>query len=154
MFYCSNCGNPLESSGKFCAKCGAPIPQNGAYTASEAPVVVEPVPQVCGTPVCSTKAKVLGFVGMGLSIGGIVMAVLGILYTCLSLATDEVLAFAFSFAFGIFSLPLSIVGGILSDRSSFMGNRSAACSVGAKLRVAGIIVSAVMLFLGFISLFL
>ena len=164
MYYCSNCGKPLDPDAKFCANCGAAVPVSSASAAYAepvaaapvtAPVVVDPVPRVYAAPVCSTKTKVLGFVGMGLAIGGLFMAVLGIIYTLLGLSTgEEAMGFAFAFAFSIFSLPLSIVGGVLCGRSSYMGNRSAACSIGSKMRVAGIIVSAVMLFLGFISLFL
>ena len=153
MSFCSNCGNSLEADAKFCRNCGAPVAEyQTPPCAPAAPVVVPPVPQVYGDPVVSTKGKVLGFVGMGLSIGGFFFAVLGLLYTFIGMAEEGALAFAFSISFSLFSMPLSIVGNSLSRRSRSMGNNSTPCSVGSKLGIAGIIVSAVMLFFGFIGL--
>ncbi len=153
MPFCFNCGTPLDASGKFCKNCGAAVSEASTPVNPITPTVIDPVPQVYVAPVSSTKSKVLGFVGMGLAIGGLFFAVIGLLYTFIGLAVEEGLAFGFSFAFSFFSMPLSIIGGILCNRSYLMGNRSAACSVGSKLRMAGIILSAVMLFIGFISLF-
>ena len=153
MPFCSNCGKPLDSSSNFCDNCGVAVVENNAPITPTTPAIVEPAPQVYNVPTNSVKSKVLGFVGMGLSIAGLTFAIFGLLYTFIGVSTEEALGFAFSVAFGLFSMPLSIVGGILCSRSASMGNCSAACSVGSKLRVAGIIVSAVMLFVGFISLF-
>ena len=119
-----------------------------------APVQPEPVP-VCvapAEPVVSGKDKALGFVGMGLAILGLFFACIGILYTMIGMS-EQGFGFGMAFAFSLFSLPLSIVGGVLCGNSYNAGNRSTACSVGSKLRIAGIIVSAVMLFLGFVNLF-
>lgn len=150
MSFCSNCGCALEPSSKFCRNCGAAVAEPSVPVVPVAPAVVEPVPQVYKAPV-STSAKVQGFVGMGLAIGGLVFAIIGLLYTFIGLV-EEGLAFGFAIAFSIFSMPLSIVGGVLCDRSQEAGNTSAACSVGCKLRTAGIIVSAVMLVIGFLNL--
>jgi hypothetical protein len=130
-------------------------PENHATNApayQNTPVIVAPAPQTYRRPACSGKTKALGFVGMGLAISGLVFSVLGLLYTFIGIAAEGILAFAFSFSFGMFSLPLSIVGRVLSNRSFSMGNLSAACSVGSKMGLAGIIVSAVMLFIGLIGL--
>ncbi len=140
MSFCSNCGNPLDTTSKFCSNCGASI---------AAPVIVEPAPHIREVPV---KAKVMGFIGMGLSIGGLIMAIIGLLYTFIFISIEPEAGFVFSLIYGLFSLPLSIVGGMLCKNSAGMGNRSAACSAGSKLGVAGIIVSGVMLFFGLISL--
>ena len=154
MSFCSNCGNPVQPDSKFCANCGAVVSEvNMAPVAPAAPVVVEPAPQVvCGEPVCPTNARVLGFVGMGLSIGGVVMAAIFLLYTIVFMGIDGETAFGASLIYGMISMPLSIVGGVLSDKGRNMGNRSAVCSVSSKLRIAGIIVTAVMLFVGLIGL--
>ncbi len=169
MSFCSNCGKSLTETDKFCKYCGtaapataepvtpvAPAPQPTPVTpvtpvAQPAPTAVQTAP-VYTVPSCSKKAKALGFVGMGLGIGGLVFAVLGILYTFIGLAVDEILGFTYAFVFGIFSMPLSIVGKILSGNSQDAGNCSAPPSVGSKLGLAGIIVTAVMLFIGFICL--
>ncbi len=150
MPFCSNCGNPLDASSKFCSSCGAPNTEPAAPVVT--PVIVESAPQIPEVPAVPVKAKVLGFVGMGLAIGGLFFAIFGLLYTFIGLAAEAALGFGFSIGFGLFSLPLSIVGGVLCNNSIGMGNRSAVCSIGSKLRVAGIIVSAVMLFFGLISL--
>lgn len=153
MSFCTNCSNPLGAGDKFCKNCGASVVECAtAYSVPVTPVIVESTPQVYCEPVCSAKSKALGFVGMGLAIGGLVFGVIGLLYTMMGLSFDGAYAFGFAFAFSFFSMPLSIIGGIFCNTSISMGNRSSACSVGSKLRVAGIIVSATMLFLGFIGL--
>lgn len=164
MSFCSSCGRPVAATDKFCKGCGAAVAAKEPAAPVEPATPVTPVAPVApaapvtyvtktySAPVCSTKAKVLGFVGMGLAIGGLSLAIIGILYTFIGLAVDEALAFGYSFGFSIFSFPLSIVGGILCSNSMDQGNRSAAPSVGSKLRIAGIVVSAVMLFIGFICL--
>lgn len=150
MSFCSNCGNPLDTTSKFCSNCGAPIAQAPVAQAPvAAPVIVESAPYIREVPV---KAKVTGFIGMGLSIGGLIMAIIGLLYTFMFISIEPEAGFVFSIVFSLFSLPLSIVGRVLCKNSAAMGNRSSACSAGSKLGVAGIIVSGVMLFFGLISL--
>ena len=150
MSFCPNCGCSLEPSSKFCRNCGAAVAEPSIPAVPVAPAVVAPVPQVYNAPV-STGAKVQGYVGMGLAIGGLFFAIIGLLYTFIGLVAEG-LAFAFAIAFSFFSMPLSIIGGVLCDRSQEEGNTSTACSVGCKLRTAGIIVSAVMLVIGFLNL--
>ncbi len=155
MSFCSNCGNPLNQDNKFCPNCGNLIPPKSTPPTPAEPIYYEPSTPVyvaTATPVVSTKAKVLGFVGMGLSIGGLVMAALGLLYTFIFMGFGEGLSLIYALIFGFFSFPLSIVGGILSNNSMNMGNYSTPCSVGSKLCIVGIILSAVMLFFGFLSL--
>ena len=89
---------------------------------------------------------------MILGIAGFVFSILNILYTFLGLITEPEIAVSFSIAFSIFSLPLSIVGRVLSSRCIDEGDTSKMASVGASLGLAGIIVSAVALFLGFCAL--
>ena len=150
MSFCPNCGNSLETTSKFCPNCGTAVAETAPVST---PIVVEPVSQVYSTPVVSAKAKVLGFVGMGIAIGGLVLAIFGLLYTFIGMATEEIgLGFGLSVGFGLFSLPCSIVGRILCGNSVGMGNCSKSCSVGSKMGIAGIIVSAVMLFFGLITL--
>lgn len=177
MPYCSKCGTPTNEDDKFCMHCGTPVavpvqpepvapvvPVQAEPVAPVAPVQAEPVAPVApvrsepmpvyvapAEPVVSGKDKALGFVGMGLAIFGLFFACIGILYTMIGMA-EEGLGFGMSIAFSMFSLPLSIVGGVLCGKSYNAGNHSAPCSVGSKLRIAGIIVSAVMLFLGFVNL--
>lgn len=155
MSFCVKCGYRIESDDKFCFACGAPV---AGRESEPAPVaapypVVQPglVPVMTEPPRLSVKTKVLGFVGMGLSIGGFVIAILGILYTMIFMEIPPAGA-VFAFYLSVFSMPLSIVGRILSKKSIEGGNQSTVCTVGTRLGLAGIIISAVMLFLGFTNL--
>lgn len=175
MAFCSNCGNQIDANTKFCGICGAPVEAPVAPAAPAAPATpVTPVqetyyqetpvqptfvapppvmPVYQAEPVVSAKDKALGFVGMGLGIGGLFLAIFGIIYTLIGLSAEMGMGFGMSIGFGIFTWPLSIVGKILCGRSQDAGNTSGACSAGAKLALAAIIVSAVMMFFGFIDLF-
>lgn len=129
-----------------------PIPTAPVYTAPNAQAY-QPVPTVvAAVPEVPVKSKVMGFVGMGLAIGGLFMAVIGLLYTVAGMSMGDGAGFALALVYGAFSLPLGIVGRILSGKSRLAGFQSAACSVGSKLGLATIIVTAVMVFLGFVSL--
>lgn len=150
MSTCYKCGNEIAYGDKFCRSCGAVLPAAQPETA-EIPVQ-EPVAVIPAEPVVSTKTKVLGFVGMGLGIGGLVFGSLGCLYTLLGLLAEGVAGFVFSLIFGLFSVPMSIVGKILCNQSYEGGNPSSTCTVGSRLALAGIIVSGVMVFFGFIGL--
>ena len=95
-----------------------------------------------------TKAK--GFVGMGLGIGGLVFGGLCVLYFLIALA-DYYQAGA-ALVYGLFGLPLGIVGRIISGKSIDEGNTGTPASLGQKFGLAGLITSAVGLFLSFIVL--
>ena len=164
MAYCSNCGNQIEDSAKFCSSCGTPVPVAApaapVHTAPAVPVYTAPAEQTYIVPAAPAKkavpvkTKVLGFIGMGLGIGGLFFAIIGMLYTLIGMYENG-LAFGMSVAFGGFAaLPMSIVGKILCNQSVQAGNTARACSIGSKLSVAAIIVSGVMLFLGVINLML
>lgn len=149
MSFCSNCGNSLDVTSKFCPNCGTAIAE---VTPEPAAVIVESAPQVYEAPVVPTKAKVLGFIGMGFGISGLCLAVLGLFYMAIFSALDAAGGFGMSIGFGIFSLPCSIVGRVLCSKSAGLGNYATPCSVGSKTGLAGIIVTAAMLFIGFIIL--
>lgn len=159
------CQTPVEAAPAYQAPAyqepAAPVYQGPAYQAPpahtyQAPAYQAPVYQapVAGEPVVSGSDKAKGIVGMALAIGGLFFAVIGLLYTIAFLDLEEGMSLGMSIGFGIFSLPLSIVGKKLSASSAAAGNTSATCSVGSKLGLAGIIVSAVMFFFGIISIVL
>ena len=162
MAYCTKCGNQIDAAAKFCSSCGTPVPTPApvtpAYTAPAEPVYTVPVAQTYIVPAApvvskvSVKAKVLGFVGMGIGIGALFFAIYGLIVTLIGME-ETGMGFGMAIAFSLFaSLPLGIVGKILSNQSMQSGNTSGACSAGSKLSIAAIIVSGVMLFLGFINL--
>ena len=168
----------MDANAKFCPSCGTsvsapaapvspaapsepvapvtPTPNPSYYSAPSEPVYTPnpsyyTIPTVAATRVVSAKDKAMGFVGMGLGIGGLFFAVLAVI-CALALMSMQVFSFTYAFVYTLFSLPLSIVGTVLSGKSEAAGNTSTPCSVGGKLGLAGIIVSAAALFLSFISL--
>lgn len=141
MSFCPYCGNPIADGAKFCTGCGKPV-------AGKQEAVT---PAVATEIVVSTKDKVLGFVGMGLSIGGLFFAVLGTLYALIGMG-EEGLGFGMSVGFGMFSMPCSIVGKILSEKAAAVGFCGTPTRIGAKLGLFGIIATAVMLTIGIINL--
>ena len=129
-------------------------PSTPTYTPPSTPTyntVPTPVCPVCAPVEVSGSVKALGFVGMGLAIGGLFLAALGLLCAMIGMG-EEGLGFGYSIGYGMFSWPLSIVGKILCGKSQEAGNTAAPCSVGSKLGLVGIIVSAVMMFFGLINL--
>lgn len=175
--FCHNCGAPVQAPAEPAATeplytapaeptYVAPAPVEPAYVAPTytppaytPPVYTPPAPEYQNVPVyhaepvVAPKAKALGFVSMGLGIGGLFFAVIGLLYTFIGLEADG-LGFAFALVFSILALPCSILGKVFHNKAEEGGNTSTPPSVGNKLGLAGIIVSAVMLFFGFISLML
>ena len=89
---------------------------------------------------------------MAMAIGGMALAIIGLLYVLIGLEEGDGFSFGLAIGFGIFSLPLSIVGRIMAGKSQEAGNTSGMCSTGRTLGLVGLIVSAVMFFFGFISL--
>lgn len=181
MIFCSQCGAAMEDNAKFCQKCGNPVapaapeapvytqpqyaqPQYAQpqytqpqYTQPQAPVYPQSAyPQPVSAyqpeePAVPGKVKANGFVGMGLAIGGLIFAVIGILYTLIFMEMPPA-GFVFALVMGIFSMPLSFVGRSLCNKSIDQGNTSNSCSVGLKIGIAAIIVSGIMLFFGVINL--
>lgn len=153
MNFCPNCGHAVDETMKCCQNCGEAVNQS-------APVY--PIPAKPGLPV---KVKVKGYVGMGISIDALVASILGVYFTMVCfLASLGVylgegvgigfISTIFGWLFGVITLPVSIVGRILCRNSLREGNTSKACSAGAKLGLAGIILSVVTLVLGIAGLFL
>lgn len=149
MAYCSSCGNPLDADARFCNKCGASVvPSGPVQPVFEQQAVSYGAP---ARPVAQVKDKVLGFVGMGLTIFGLFLALLGMLYTLIGMM-EPGLAFAFAIAFGFFTMPLGCAGRSMCRNSAANGNTSGACTAGSGMGLATIILSCVMFFLGFVSI--
>ena len=142
MSFCPYCGNPVADGSKFCTGCGKPVANQQESV----------VPAVAAEIVVPVKTKVLGFVGMGLGIAGLFLAVLGTLYTLIGMG-EEGLGFGMAVGFGMFSMPASIVGKILSEKAAEAGFCGTPTRIGSKLGMFGIIATAVMLTIGLINLF-
>ena len=146
MKICTVCKKTANDNMNFCATCGAPLailqqePQAQQNTYYQAPVYNQ------------NKAPLgLKISAMVLSISGFACLVLGFFYTLFGLI-EEGLAFGMSFAFALFFLPLCIVGFALSSKCQNAGDTSAFSRVGKILGLIGIIISAVSLFIGIVSL--
>ena len=127
-----------------------PAPQTN-YNPYGAPNTTYPTYQQ-PTQELATGDRVKGIVGMALGIASLALSVLGLIVTLVSMDSYYAEAFGAAIGYSIISLPCGIVGRIFSTKSAEAGNTSAMCSIGSKMGLAGIIVSAVMVFLGFISL--
>ena len=136
-------------------------PEAPAYTAPAAPTYTAPTYTAPAAPTWNAPAqqaevsggdKAKGIVGMAMAIGGMALAIIGLLYVLIGLEEGDGFSFGLAIGFGIFSLPLSIVGRIMAGKSQEAGNTSGMCSTGRTLGLVGLIVSAVMFFFGFISL--
>ena len=146
MFVCPNCNNTSNEAMNFCTKCGNQM------------ILVETSPVLQGQNQAPLPSKAKIITGMVLSINGIAYAAIGILYVFLlalsSMATYQediaIATFICSFIFSLFSLPVSIVGFILSKNTINAGSTSTMSRVGKALGLAGIIVSAVMIVIGFL----
>lgn len=167
--FCRSCGTPVPAqtpaepvAAETTYAPPAPVEPTYAPPAYTPPPYTPPVytppapeynniPVYHAEPVITPKAKALGFVGMSLGIAGLFFAVIGLLYTLIGLE-EEVVGFVFAMVFSILSLPCSILGKVFYSKAEEAGNTTTPPSVGNKLGLAGIIVSAVMLFFGFISL--
>lgn len=186
MYLCTNCKHTSETPENFCPVCGHPMTQQAAaepavvtepVPTAEPVVAAEPVPaaapaaeqqpayavqpqyqyvqpQAPTSVAPPSKAKVI--VGMVLSIAGLAMAALGMLYTLIfmatAMATAGIVAFGVGLVFFLFSLPLALVSLILSQNNLRAGSASNMSSVGKKLGIVGVALSGALLFLACISL--
>lgn len=175
MAFCPNCGNRIDENARFCNSCGTAV-VNAAPPAPAEPVVltapVVPVvpaaPQYIApdyTPKIPGKVKAWGFIGLGLGAYGLVYAVLGLIYAFIymmaAMATAVgtggysgmgIAAMFFAVIMGACSFPPALIGRSLCGNSQDAGNTSRACSIGSKLCLAAIIVSAAMMACGFFAL--
>lgn len=142
MKICTKCNTAAGDNMNFCSICGAPL------------TYVQPVqPQYSyNQPAPNRGGNIaMRIVSMVLSISGFSFLILGFLYTLIGLVEAE-MAFAFAFVFALIFLPMCIVGLILSNKCNNNGDYSTPCRVAKGLGLAGIIVSGVSLFIGFIAL--
>ena len=153
MNFCPNCGQRVEETMKCCPNCGAAVNQ---------PAPVYPMPAKPGIP---GKVKAKGYVGLGLSIDALIASIIGLYFTMIfflvstGVYLEEGIGMGFvttifGWIFGAITLPVGIVGRIMCKKSMEAGNTSKACSAGAKLGLAGIILSVITLVLGIAGLFL
>ena len=91
--------------------------------------------------------------GMIMGIVGFVTALIGLIYTLIFVVGEAgAISFVFSIIFALESLPLSIIGRSLCHRCIDEGDESKMASSGSGLGLAGIILTIIMLVLGFLSL--
>ena len=177
MYVCPNCNKQSETPANFCPRCGtamiiapevqaeapqqavpqpqyvAPQPEQPQYAEPQQPQYTQPMyaqPQYVA-PQPSTPSKAKAIVGMALGAAGLFFAVLGFFYTLAFVAIDGAFAIGMSIGFGIFSMPLSLVGFIMSSKARNAGDRSVFTKLGKIFGLVGTIVSGVNLIVGIIG---
>lgn len=173
--FCSNCGAAMTIASE--PKVEEPkveipvveapeIPATEAPT-TEAPVIEAPKPPVAAEPTyqppfyqqppqyavqVNPPSKAKAITGMALSAAGLAFAFMGFLYTLIFMMVDGAAGLGMSIGFGIFSLPLSLVGLIISGNNRNAGDRTVFSKIGKILGIVGVILSGVSFLIGFAGL--
>ncbi len=160
MFICPNCKKISEVPLNFCTSCGsrmeeaksnysAPSSESAPNTYNETnPYIYENAPAPTPAP---SKAKAI--VGMALSIAGFANAAVSLLYIFSFMAEglgDAALAFAIIMF--LITMPLSLVGLILSSKCRSAGDRSVFTKLGKIFGIVGIVFSVLVLLFGIIGM--
>ena len=104
-------------------------------------------------PQPSTPSKAKAIVGMALGAAGLFSAVTGFLYTMIGMAIDGGEAGLFmAIFFGFFSIPLSLVGLIMSAGTRKAGDTTIFSKLGKIFGLIGVILSGVTLLIGSVGL--
>lgn len=163
MYICPNCANKSETATNFCSLCGSRMVEQ----IPEAPSTYQPEPQVydipqprqqvftaepVARPVATGPSKGKQIAGMGVAIGGFALGILNAFYAMILVGMESGFGFGFAFGFSIFSLPLSLVGLIMSNKCIDQGATGKPSFLGKKFGLIGVILTAVALFFGFINL--
>jgi len=147
MYTCPHCQFNTETPSAFCPQCGAnmSMPQQ-PQQAYQQPIYQQPVyqqPVYPQYPQQSAGSRGQKIAGMILGISGFVVAILGFIYTIIFIDIEEEAAFIFGMMFSMISLPLSIVGMILSIKSRM-------ATPGKVFGIIGTILSGIVLFIALI----
>ena len=163
MYICPNCANKSETPTNFCSLCGSrmveQIPEAPSTYQPEHRVYDIPQPrqqvftaEPVARPVATGPSKGKQIAGMGVAIGGFALSILNALYAMIFVGMESGFGFGFAFGFSIFSLPLSLVGLIMSNKCIDEGATAKPSFLGKKFGLVGVILTAVALFFGFINL--
>lgn len=147
MYICPNCKQTFDNPTNFCPSCGSAVVE--ATPVAEPTPIVEPTPVVEATPGPSL-GKVIA--GMAIAIAGAIFAIVGFIYTAVAMIVEGMFAFVFALVYMFFSLPLALVGLIISKNCANAGSTSKMCGIGKTLGIIGVILSGLMFLLGFIAL--
>ncbi len=164
MNKCENCGYTTENAIRFCPFCGKqlmarepvcpPAPEQPVQPAPHVevpqypyeaplPMATPAYPATCGTAPQPKVSKAKKIVGMGLSIGGFVFALIGLLYGLLFAFIDSYTSIFMSVYLAAFSIPLSAVGLSFSSAAKKAGDTSVFSRLGKIFGLLGIILTGV-----------
>ena len=162
MYVCTNCGKATANPANFCDVCGAPL----AVQPDPQPQYYQPQPQYYQPkpvePPMPSKGKSIA--GMAIGIAGFVFGTLGMLvlfFVLLALGVADgyqaeasigFIGWFYCFAFGIESLPLSIVGMCLGNSSIRDGCTLRTASLAKTFGKIGTIFGSILLGFAFIFL--
>ena len=163
MYICPNCANKSETATNFCSLCGSRMVEQ----IPEAPSTYQPEPQdydipqprqqvftaePVARPVATGPSKGKQIAGMGVAIGGFVFGIFDAIYSSIFMFAPAPAGFIFAMIFSMFSLPLSLVGLIMSNKCIDQGATAKPSFLGKKFGLVGVILTAASLFMGFINL--
>ncbi len=181
MKACPFCNANVDDAARFCPTCGQQIPAEAPVYAPPVEQLAAPAfqpsnytPQVpsyqlptqtpdaayYGTPAPVTNPPSKGKIitGMILGIAGLALAATGLLYTvlyfCIGLSEAEMMfaAFLVGLITAVFSLPLSIVGFVMSNKTFAQGSTSKMSTLGKRFGLIGTLLSLGMVVLAAIGL--
>ncbi len=180
MRTCPKCQFAIEDTMIFCPHCGLELPTEPApvsepiyeapqppyqppyqapyqppyqppYQAPQPPYQQPYQPPYYQPQQPNQPSMAMKIVSMALAIGGFAFACMNALYTLIFLSADPEMALGFAFVMDFFSLPLSLVGFILSLKCRNAGDTSTMTKVGKALGLAGTITSAACFFIAFFA---
>lgn len=142
MKYCYHCGKEMGDAFHFCPVCGSGMP----YPHTPSPIVRS----------CSTGAKIMGFVSMGLGIAAVIMSLantLLILGGLISISDggDSDLFEGFLF-FALFTLALSVPSAVLATASIKRDFSGSSATVGRAFGIMGMVTGSLLIILAFMNL--
>lgn len=173
MSICKNCGQETTTNATFCGNCGTAlnteVPHTNMEEQSSQPVQpmqsatpTQPYPSAPVYPVygydkppVSTGSKVKGYIGMGLSIEGFVIALFTLFYAFIALSAPYFTREAFAFVtiyIAVLQVAASIIGFCLSLSAKNNGFKSGAVTTGFVLGIIGMAIYLFSIFLAFIAL--
>ena len=159
MAFCNNCGTQIPDGAAFCPSCGAkytPVPAAPTYQQPtyQQPTYQQPVygyqpPVANAQPEVSTGAKVKGFIGMGLGIGSLAIAVIALIVGFISVGEAYLAGSAIGYS--LVAVGLGVPAKILAGKAVEEGFIGTPTKLGSVFGLIGIIVGGVAGFFGIIG---
>lgn len=162
MYICPRCNTQSEVPANFCPTCGAAMVMAATQQpdAPEQTAVQQTTPSYNPTTYtyppyqqpANRPSKAKAIVSMSLSAAGLLFAFLGFIYTSIFMAVEPEAGLVMAIVFGIFSLPLSIIGLCMASSVRRAGDTTVFSKLGRIFGIIGIIMAGLSMFIGFIGI--